>query len=115
MFGWEDAMPWLRTTGRAADSLTQPLAPNFSLVAGCVTKIVGAACGSTAQCRPSGGELRFPRIGVAVADPDSARGHAHLGGDFQQPQSNRSRLGLRPLGSDQSDAPQRVKQYVSQG
>ena len=45
---------------------------------------------------------------LAVADPDSACGHAHLRGDFQQPQSDRSRLGLGPLGSTKSDAPQRV-------
>src|ERR1035437_6033563 len=115
MFGWEDAMQWLRTTGRAGESLPQPLETNFSLVAWCETKIVGAGCGSTAQCRPNGGEQRFPRVGVAVADPNSARGHAHLSGDFQQPQPDRSRLGLSPLGSDQSDAPQRVQQDVSQG
>src|ERR1017187_9341678 len=61
--------------GKGGKNVPQLLKANFSLVAGCVTKIVGAGCGSTAQCRPSGGEQRFPRIGVAVADPDSARGH----------------------------------------
>src|ERR1019366_625923 len=101
--------------GKAGKNVPQPLETNFSLVAGCETKVVGAGSGSTAQCRPSGGEQRFPRVGVAVADPDSARGHAHLRGDFQKTQSNRSRLGLGPLGSDQSDAPQRVQQDVSQG
>ena len=85
--------------GKAGKNVPQPLETNFSLVAGCETKIVGAGCGSTAQCRPSGGEQRFPGVGVAVADSDSARGHAHLGDDFQQPQANRSRLDLGPLGA----------------
>jgi hypothetical protein len=68
--------------GEAGESLSQPLETNFSLVAGCETKLVGAGCGSTAQGRPSGGEQKFPGVGVAVADSHSARGHAHLGGDF---------------------------------
>jgi hypothetical protein len=32
-----------------------------------------------------GGERSFPGVGEAVAYSDSARGHAHLGDDFQQP------------------------------
>ena len=99
----------------AGENVRQPLETNFSLVAGCETNVVGAGWGSTAQRQPSSGEQRFPRVGVAVANPDSARGHTHLGGNFQQPQPDRSRLGLGPLGSTQSDAPQRVQQDVSQG
>src|ERR1039458_3314010 len=56
--------------GKAGKNVPQPLEKNFPLVALCETNVVGAGCGSTAQCRPSGGEQRFPGVGVAVADPD---------------------------------------------
>ena len=70
--------------GEAEESVPQPLETKFSLVARGETKVVGTGCGSTAQDRPRGGEQRFPGVGAAVADPDSARGHAHLRRDFQQ-------------------------------
>src|SRR5665213_4321665 len=109
---WVEEMkfPGAGPLGQAGGSVRQPIETNFSLVAGCETKMVDAGCGSTAQGRPCGGEQRFPGIGVAVTNPDSACGDAHLGGEFQQPQSDRSRL----LGSTQSDAPQRVQQDVGQ-
>src|ERR1035437_2238327 len=99
----------------ARESVPQGLGTNLSLVARCETKVVDAGYGSTAQGRPRSGEPRFPRVGTAVAESNSARGDAHLGGDFQQPQSDRSRLGLGPLSSTQSDASQRVQQDIGQG
>src|SRR5260370_40343416 len=102
-FGWEDAMQWLRTAGRGLRDCAAVLGANFFLVAGWVTKVVGAGCCSAARGGAGFGEQRFPGVVVAVADPHSARGHTHLGGDFQQPQLDRSRLGLGPLGSTRND------------
>jgi hypothetical protein len=48
----------------------------------------------------------LPGIGTTVADPDAARGNAHLRCDFQQPQPDGIDLCFRPLRARQTQPPQ---------
>jgi len=49
---------------------------------------------SAAQRRPGRSENILPGIGATVAHPDTARGDAHLRGDFQQLQPDGVGLGF---------------------
>jgi hypothetical protein len=56
----------------------------------------------------------LPGIGATVANPDAARGDAHLRGDFQQLQPDGIGLCLGPLRARQAQPPQGLDQRIGQ-
>src|SRR5882762_4131580 len=66
---------------------------------------------SAAQGRPGRDEDVLPRVSLRVADPDLARGNAHLAGDFQQPEPDRLYLILCPFRSRETNSPEGFDQH----
>src|SRR3989440_7691816 len=69
---------------------------------------------SATQGRAGGGKEVLPRISATETDPDTARGDAHLRGDFQQPQPDGVDLGFRPFRAYQAQPPQGLDQHIGQ-
>jgi len=58
------------------------------------------------------GEQRLPRIGAGEAEANPAGADADLGSDFEQPPAQRIALRLRPPGTAECPAPQRLHEGV---